>query len=162
MSVIMFDTGQALPLVATRILRPRMSRGAGTEQPRNSSARRPRQWPVREPDSATVRAQSRTNQRRAQAADAFSPRPKSWQRIVRVHEPATEQSSQEQAKAMSSVCPCSVHDVGASSSTNRPQPRADRESSATRTQAVHRICVATALPTEFPVHIYHTAAYDLI
>jgi len=161
-SVIMFDTGQALPLVATRLLRPRMSRGVDAQKPRMSSSKQPRLEPIHDHGLATGRAQSRINQKRARVADAFSPRPKSWQRIVRVHEPATEQSSQEQAKAMSSVCPCSVHDAGASSSTNRPLPQTDRESSATRTQAVHRIWVATALPTEFPVHIHHAAAYDLI
>lgn len=159
---ITFNTGQALPLVATRILHPRMSRGAGTEQPRNSSAQRPRQWPVREPDSATVRSQSRKSPEREQSAVAFCPRPQSRQRIVRVHEPSTDQSGQGQAKAMSSICPCSVRDTGMSASTNRPQPRADRESSSTGLPALHRLCVATAPPTEFPVHIHHAPTYDLI
>lgn len=162
MSVIMFDTGQALPLVPTRILRPRMSRGAGTEQSRNTSAQRPRRWPVREPDSATVRAQSRKSPEREQSAVAFSPRPQSWQRIVRVHEPATDQSGQGQAKAMSSVCPCSVRDAEMSASSNTPQPRADRESSSTRSPALHLLCVAIVPTTEFPVHIHHAPAYDLI
>ena len=158
----MIKAGQALPLVATRILRPRMSRGAGTEQPRNSSAQRPRQWPVREPDSATVRAQSRKSPEREQSAVAFCPRPQSRQRIVRVHESSTDQSGQGQAKAMSSICPCSVRDTGMSASTNRPQPRADQDSSSTRPPALHRLCVATAPTTEFPVHIHHAPAYDLI
>ena len=158
----MIKTGQALPLVATRILRPRMSRGAGTEQPRNSSARRPRQWPVRDPDSATGRAQSRKSPERDQSAVAFCPRPQSRQRIVRVHEPSTDQSGQAQAKAMSSSCPRSVRDSGMSASANRPQPRADRESSSTRPPALHRICVATAPTTEFPVPIHHAPTYDLI
>ena len=159
---ITFKTGQALPLVVTRILRPRMSRGAGTEQPRNSSAQRPRQWPVREPDSATVRAQSRKSPEREQSAVAFCPRAQSWQRIVRVHEPATDQSGQDQANAMSAICPRSLRDGGMSASTSRPQPRADRESSSTRLPALHRLCVATAPPTEFPVHIHHAPTYDLI
>ena len=158
----MIKTGQALPLVATRILRPRMSRGAGTEQPRNSSAQRPRQWPVREPDSATVRAQSRKSPEREQSAVAFCPRPQSWQRIVRVHEPTTDQSGHGQAIAMSWICPCSVRDAGKSASTNRPKTRADRKSSSTRPPALYRLCVATAPPTEFPVHIHHAPAYDLI
>lgn len=158
----MIKTGQALPLVATRILRPRMSRGAGTEQPRNTSALRPRQWPVREPDSATVRAQSRKSPEREQSTVAVCPRPQSWQRTVRVHEPATDQSGQGQAKAMSWICPCSVRDSGVSASTNRPQPRADRGSSSTRPPALHRLCVATAPTTKFPVHIHHAPAYELI
>jgi hypothetical protein len=160
--LIMFKTGQALPLVVTRILRPRMSRGAGTEQPRNSSARLPWQWPVREPDSATVRAQSRKSPEREQSAVAFCPRPQSRQRIVRVHEPATDQSGQGQATAMSSICPCSVRDAEMSASTNRPQPQADRESSSIRPPALHRLCVASSPTTEFPVHIHHAPTYDLI
>jgi hypothetical protein len=160
--LITFNTGQALPLVATRILRPRMSRGAATEQPRNSSAQRPRQWRVCEPDSATVRAQSRTSPEREQSAVAFCPRPQSRQRIVRVHEPSTDQSGQGQAKAMSSICPCSVRDTGMSAYTNRPRSRADRDSSSTRPPALHRLCVATTPPTKFPVHIHHAPAYDLI
>ncbi len=162
MFLIMFKTGQALPLVATRILRPRMSRGAATEQPCNSSALQPRQWPVREPDSATVRAQSRKSPEREQSAVAFSPRPQSWQRIVRVLEPATGQSGQGQAKARSSFCPRSVRDAGTSASSNTPQPRVDRESSSTRSPALHRLCVATAPTMELPVHIHHAPAYDLI
>lgn len=158
----MIKTGQALPLVATRILRPRMSRGAGTEQPRNSSARRPRQWPVRDPDSATGRVQSRKSPERDQSAVAFCPRPQSRQRIVRVHEPATDPSGQDQAKAMSSICPCSVRDTGMSASTNRPQHQADRDLSSTRPPALHRLCVATEPPTEFRVHIHHAPTYDLI
>lgn len=158
----MIKTGQALPLVATRILRPRISRGAATEQPCNSSALRPRQWPVREPDSATVRAQSRKSPEREQSAVAFCPRPQSRQRIVRVHEPSTDQSGQGQAKAMSSFCPRSVRDAGMSASSSTPQPRADRESSSTRSPALHLLCVAIAPTTEFPVHIHHAPAYDLI
>ena len=158
----MIKTGQALPLVATRILRPRMNRGAAAEKPCNSSALRPRQSPVREPDSATVRARSRKSPEREQSAVAFCPRPQSRQRIVRVHEPATDRSGQGQAKAMSSICPRSVRDAVMSASTNRPQPRADRDSSSTRSPALHRLCVATAPPTEFPVHIHHAPTYDLI
>ena len=159
---IMFNSGQALPLVATRILRPRMSRGAGTEQPRNTSAQRPRRWPVREPDSATVRAQSRKSPERKQSAVAFCPRPQSWQRNVRAHELATDPSGQGPAKAMTPICPRSVRDAGMSASSNTPQPRADRDSSSTRPPALHRLCVATAPTTKFPVHIHHAPAYDLI
>ena len=159
---ITFNTGQALPLVATRILRPRMSRGAATEQPCNSSTLRPRQWPVREPGVTIHRAHPRAVHVCEQSAIAFCPRPQSRQRIVRVHETATDQSGQGQAQAMSWHCPCSVRDAGMSASSNTPQPRADRESSSTQSPARHLLCVAIVPTTEFPVHIHHAPAYDLI
>lgn len=158
----MIKTGQALPLVATRILRPRVGRGVSAEQPRNINGSRPRQQPVRDLGLTMHRAHPRVVHVRDQSAIAFCPRLRSWQRNVRVHETATDQSGQGQAKAMSWNCPCSVRDAGMSASTNRPQPRADRESSSTRPSALHRLWVAAAPSTGFPVHIHHAPTYDLI
>lgn len=159
---ITFKTGQALPLVVTRILRPRMSREVDAQQPRMSDGQRPRQEPVRDRELAVGSAQSRRNQKLEQVADAFSPRPQSWPRIVRVRELAAGQKSRDQATVTDVIRPSSVRDAGMSAATNWPQPRTDRKSSAKGTLAVHRLCVSIAPPTEFPVRIQHAPAHDLI
>lgn len=154
--------GQALPLVATRILRSRMTREVDAQQPRMTNARRPRQQPVHDRELGADRAQSRNDRKRGKAADVGSPCPQSRQRIARVQELAAGQNSREQATVTDVIDSCSVRDDRMSASTNRPQPRAGRESSTTPTRAVHRLCVSIAPPIEFPVHIQHAPAYDLI
>lgn len=159
---ITFETGQALPLVVTRILRPRMSREVDAQQPRMTNARRPRQQPVHDRELGANRAQSRKDRKRGKATDVGSPCPQSRQRIVHVQELAAGQNSREQATVTDVIDSCSVRDDRMSASTNRPHPRAGRESSTTPTQAVHRLCVSIAPPTEFPVHIQHAPGYDFI
>jgi hypothetical protein len=159
---ITFKGGQALPLVVTRILRPRMSREVDAQQPRMSAGQRPRQEPVRDRELAPGRAHSRKEQKRGQAADAGSPYPHSRQQIVRVREQAAGQNSRDQATVTDVIRPSSVRDDRMSASTDTPQPRAGRKSSANGTLAVHRLSVSIALPTEFPVRIQHASAYDLI
>lgn len=157
-----FKSTHALLLPGGRIPCPRMSRELDAQLPRLSNGQRPRQEPVHDRGLATGGAQSRNNKNHGQTRNVFNLRPASWQRIVRVHGPATGQNGQGQAIAMSSICPCSVRDAGLSASRNKPQPRTDSESCATRPPVLHRLCVATAAPTEFPVHIQHATAYELI
>lgn len=158
----MIKTGQALPLVATRILRPRMSRGAGTEQPRNSSARRPRQWPVREPDSATGRAQSRKSPEREQSAIAFCPRPQTRQGIVLSRGLTSASTVHEQAVATTSACPRSVHDREKSASVITTVAASVHRLGATMPQPPRHIHLSVSPPTEFPVHIQFIPAYGLV
>ena len=159
---ITFKTGQALPLVVTRILRPRMSREVDAQQPRIRAGQRPRQGPVRDRELAAGKAHSRKDQKRGQAADAGSPYPQSRQQIVRVRELAAGQNSRDQATVTDVIRPSSVRDDRMSATTNWPQPRADRKSSANGTLAVHQLCVSIASLTEFPVRIQHAPAHDLI
>ena len=159
---ITFKTGQALPLVVTRILRPRMSREVDAQQPRIRGSQRPRQGPVRDRELAVGGAQSRRNQKRRQAADAGSPYPQSRQQIVCVRELAAGQNSRDQATVTDVIRPSSVRDAGTSATTNCPQPRADRKLSANGTLTVHRLGVSIAPPTEFLVRIQHAPAHDLI
>ena len=81
MFLIMFKTGQAEPLVLTRIPRPRSSRGERAEQPRSMSSLRPQSRPVRALDSIANGAQTETGRVREQSTttDANS----SQSRIVR-------------------------------------------------------------------------------
>ena len=159
---ITFKTGQALPLVVTRILRPRMSREVDAQQPRIRGSQRPRQGPVRDRELAVGGAQSRRNQKRRQAADAGSPYPQSRQQIVCVRELAAGQNSRDQATVTDVIRPSSVRNAGMSATTNCPQPRADRKLSANETLTVHRLGVSIAPPTEFLVRIQHAPAHDLI
>ncbi len=158
----MIKTGQALPLVATRILRPRMSLGAPTEQPRNSSAQRPRQWPVREPDSATVGAQSRKNPKREQSAVAFCPRPQSRQRIVLSRGVTSAAAIREQAVGAASNCPRSVHDREKSASVITTVAASVHRLGATMPQPPRHIHLSVSPPTEFPVHIQFIPTYGLV
>lgn len=139
-----------------------MSREVDAQQPRISGGQRPRQESVRDRELATARAHSRKDQKRRQAAGEGSPYPQSRQQIVRVRELAAGQNSRDQATVTNVIRPSSVRDAGMSATTNWPQPRADRKSSANGTLAVQRLSVSIALPTEFPVHILHAPAYELI
>ncbi len=159
---ITFKTGQALPLVVTRILRPRMSREVDAQQPRIRGGQRPRQEPVRDRELATGRAHSCKDQKRGRATDTGRPYPQSRQQIVRVRKLAPGQNSRDQATVTDVIRPGSVHDAGMSATTNWPQPRADRKSSVTQTLAVHRLSVSIAPPTEFLVRIQHAPTHDLI
>lgn len=159
---ITFKEGQALPLVATRILRPRTSREVDAQQPRIRGGQRPRQGPVRDRALAPGRAHSRRDQKRGQAADTGSPYPQTRQQIVRVRELAAGQNSRDQATVTDAIRPRSVRDDSMSASPDRPQSRTGRKSSVSQTLAVHRMCVSIAPPTEFSVHILHAPAYELI
>lgn len=132
------------------------------QQPRAGKGPRPRTEPVRDRELATGTAHSRKGRKRGQAADAGSPFPQSRQQIVRVRELSADQNSRDQATVTNVIRPSSVQDDKMSASTDTSQPRAGRKTSVTQTQAVHRLSVSIALPTEFPVRIQYAPAYDLI
>lgn len=162
MFLITFKTGQAVPLVATRILRPRMSRGVSAEQQRNIIGSRPRQQPVREPDLAKHRAHPRVVHVREQSAIAFCPRPQTRQGTVLGHGHASASAIREQAAAAARTQPPSVHDLGRSTSLTAPPTRTFRGSHLATGSSIQRICVSVPPPTEFPVHIHFIPAYGLI
>ena len=153
---------QALPLVATRILRPRMSRGVGAEQPRNIIGSRPRQQPIREPDLAKHRARPRAVHVLDQSAIAFCPRPQTRQVTVFGHGQASASDIREQAAAAARTQPPSVHDLGRSVPSTTLQPRTVHGSQLATARTSQRIRVSASPPTQFPVHIHFTPAYGLI
>lgn len=162
MFLITFNTGQAIPLVATRILRPRMSRGVSAEQSRNIIGSRPRQQPVREPDLAKHRAHPRVVHVREQSAIAFCPRPQTRQGTVLGHGHASASAIREQAAAAARTQPPSVHDLGKSTSSTAPPTRTFRGSHLATGSSIQRIRVSVPPPTQFPVHIHFIPAYGLI
>ena len=159
---IVFNTGQALPLVATRILRPRMSRGVSAEQPRNIIGSRPRQQPVREPDVAKHRAHPRVVHVREQSPIAFCPRPQTQQGTVLGHGQASASAIREQAVAAARPQPPSVHDLCGSRSATAPLTRTFHGSQLAMAFPRQRIRVSVPPPTQFPVHIQFIPAYGLI
>ena len=159
---ITFNIGQALPLVVTRILRPRMSRAVSAEQPRNIIGSRPRQQPVREPDLAKHRAHPRVVHVREQSAIAFCPRPLTRQGAVLGHGQASASAIREQAVAAARPQPPSVHDLGGSTSSTAPLTRTFQGSQLAMAFPRQRIRVSVPPPPQFPVHIQFILAYGLI
>ena len=162
MFLITFSTGQALPLVATRLLRPRMSRGVSAEQPRNIIGSRPGQQPVREPDLAKHRAHPRAVHVREQSAIAFCPRPQTRQGTVPGHGQASASAIREQASATAITQPSSVHDLARSVPSTTPKPRTIHYSRLAMACPRQRIHVSVSPPTQFPVHIHFIPAYGLV
>ena len=75
MLLIMFKTGHALPLVVTRILRPRSSRGESADCPREVCGLWPRTRQTRDLDSGGDRPRTGTFRVHELSVSAFSPRP---------------------------------------------------------------------------------------
>lgn len=162
MFLITFNTGQALPLVATRILRPRMSRGVSAEQPRNIIGSRPRQQPVRRQDLTMPRAHPRVVHVREQPAIAVCPRPQSRQETVLGHGHASASAICEQAAATAITQPPSVHALGRSVPSTTPKPRTVHDSRLAMACPRQRIRVSVLPPTQFPFHIHFSPAYGLV
>ena len=162
MFLIMIKTGQALPLVATRILRPRMSRGVSAEQPRNINGARPRQQPIRELGLTMRRAHPRIVHVREQSAIAFCPRPQTRQGTVRGHGHASASAIHEQAAASARTRPSTVHELGRFMSSTAPLTRTVHDSRLATARPRQRIRVSVSPPTRFPVHIHFIPAYGLV
>lgn len=88
----MFKTGQAEPLVLTRIPRPRSSRGERAEQPRKISNLRPQSWSVRAFDSAENKALPQIVRVREQSATTSA----NSSRTRIVHDPRQAKNSSGQ------------------------------------------------------------------
>lgn len=159
---ITFNKGQALPLVATRILRPRMSRGLSAGQPRNIIGSRPLQQPVREPNLAKHRAHPRAVHVREQPAIAFCPRPQTRQGTVLGQGQAAASAIREQAAAAAGTQLPSVHDLGRSTSSTAPPTRTFHCSHLAMACPRQRIRVSVSPPSAFPLHIHFIIAYGLI
>lgn len=162
MFLITLNTGQALPLVATRILRPRMNRGVSAEQPRHIIGSRSRQQPVREPDLAKHRAHPRVFHVREQSAIASCPRPQTRQGTVLGHGQASASANREQAAAAARTQLPSVHDLGRSTSSTAPPTRTFHGLHLATGSLTRRIRVSVPPPTQFPVHIHFIPAYGLV
>jgi hypothetical protein len=160
--LIMFNTGQALPLRERRTWCPRMSRGGHAEYPRKINRSWTWHWPVHGLDSAGDRTRTGTFRVREQSASAFSPRQQSWPRTIHVHAQATASIVREQATVADANCPQTVRSRDQSTSAN--WSRRDLSATVDRQRIDPRRCIAVSiLPSiNFPVHVRIIPAHVLI
>jgi hypothetical protein len=125
--LIMFNTGQALPLRERRTWCPRMGRGGHAACPRKINRSWTWHWPVHGLDSAEDRTRTGTFRVREQSVSAFSPRQQSWPRTIHVHAQATASIVCEQATATGVNCPQTVRSRDQSTSANWSRTRFVRD-----------------------------------
>ena len=160
--VIMFKTGHALPLVDTRFLRPRSSRGESADCPREVCGSWPQTRQIRDLDSGGDRPRTGTFRVHELSVSAFSPRKQARPRTGRVLGNAAASTVRESAVAANSNCPQTVRSRELSTSTNWSRTHSVRERGPAKNCPHHRIAVSILPPINFPVCIQTIPAYDLI
>jgi hypothetical protein len=160
--VIMFKTGHALPLVGTRFLRPRSSRGESAEQPREVCGSWPRARKIRDLDSVGHRPCPQTIRVREQSVSAFSPRPQSRPQAIHVLNHASASTVHEQAADMTAHSSQAVHRPEPAASADSPRTRIVRVCGLAKSCPGRRVVVSILPPINFPVHIQIIPAYVLI
>lgn len=158
----MFKTGHALPLVGTRFLRPRSSRGESAEQPREVCGSWPQARIIREPDSAAIRTPAQPVHVHEQSMSAFSPRPQSRPRSICELDHAWASTVREPAAATGLNCPQTVRRLELCAAANSPCPRAVRKREPVKNYPSHCIAVSILPPINFPVHVRIIPAHVLI
>lgn len=162
MFLIMFKTGHALPLVSTRFLRPRSSRGESAEQPREGCGSWPQARIIRELDSAAIRTPAQPVPAREQSMSAFSPRSQSRPRSICELDHAWASTVREPAAATGLNCPPTVRRLELCAAANSPCPETVRERGPAKSGPRHCIAVSILPPINFPVRILITLAYVLV
>jgi hypothetical protein len=160
--LIMFKTGQALPLVFTRILRPRSSRGEGAGEPREVCRSWPRTRQIHGPDSARNRMWTQTVRVHGQSVSAFRPRPQSRPQTIRIVDYAPASTVRKPAVAADLHCPQTVRSLERSTSAHSSCPRTVREPRLAENYHRRRIVVSISPPINSPVCIQLIPAYVLI
>ena len=162
MFLIMFNTGQALPLRQRRTWCPRMSRGEHAERPRNINYSWTWHWPVHGLDSAGNRARTRTFHVREQSATAFSPRQQSCPRTIHVQAQATASIVREQATATGVDCPQKIRSRNQSTSANWSRTRFVHDRGPAKNHPLRYIAVSILPPIHFQIHVQIIPAHVLI
>ena len=123
MFLIVFRTGHACPLVFTRFLCPRTSRGQSPERPRKMLHGQPQTWQVRGHSQSADRQRTRAIPVHGTTMSPFS----LWPIIVHVHgcgfDHANSKAVHATALAMDADCPHSGHGLEQSMSKASPQTR---------------------------------------
>ena len=162
MFLIMFKTGHALPLVDTRFLRPRSSRGESADCPREVGGTWPRTRQIRDLDSAGDRTRTGTFRVHELSVSAFSPRPQSRPRSIHVHAQATASIVRGQAAAVDADCPQTVHSRELSTSANSSRPQSVREHGLAKSCPHRCIAVSISPPIHFLIHVRIIPSHGLI
>jgi hypothetical protein len=160
--LIMFKTGHALPLVDTRFLRPRSSRGESADCPREVCGSWPRTRQIRDLDSGGDRPRTATIRVPELSVSAFSPRPQSRPRTIHVRAQATALIVREQAAAMDADCPQTVRSRELSTTANWSSSQSVHEHRLAKN--CPRSCIAVSIfpPIHFPVYVRIIPSHDLI
>jgi hypothetical protein len=160
--LIMFKTGHALPLVVTRILRPRIGRGGHAEFPRNVSHSRTWQQPIHGLDSAGNSPRAKAFHVREQSESAFNPSQQSWPRTIHVRARATALIVREQAAAADAKCPQTVRsrDLSIYAEQSRTQPV--RKHGLAKSCPRHCIAVSVSPPVQFAIRVQIIPSHVLI
>ena len=162
MFLIMFNTGQALPLRERRTWCPRMSRGRHAEFPRKINHSWTWHWPVHGLDSAVDRTRTGTFRVRKQSVSAFSPRRESWPRTIHVRAQAMASIVREQATATDVACPQKVRSREQSTSANRSRTRFVRDLGPAKNYPPRYIAVSIMPATSFLIPVRIIPAHVLI
>ena len=160
--VIMFKAGHALPLVDTRLLRPRSSRDESADCPREVCGSWPRTRQIRDLDSGGDRPRTETFRVHELSVSAFSPRQQPWPRTIHVHAQATALIVPGQATAVDAECPQTVRSLELSTTANWSRPQSVRERGLAK--SCPRRCVAVSIlpPIHFPIHVRIIPSNDFI
>ena len=151
--VIMFKTGHALPLVGTRFLRPRSSRGESADCPREVCGSWPRTRQIRDLDSVEDRTRTETFPVHELSVSAFSPRQQSRPRTIHVRAQATASIVRGQAAAVDAECPQSVRSREQSTAANSSRTPTVRESGLAKSYQRRCIAVSVSPSVHFLVHV---------
>jgi hypothetical protein len=160
--LIIVNKGQALPLVFTRFLCPRSSRGEPAERTRDMNRSRPQPRKFRERELIQNRPQSRLIHVREQSMSAFNPPPQSRPQTVRIPECIVSSTGRDQALAMDTDCPQPVRSLELSAAANSSRTRTFRKRGLEKNCPSRSILVSIWLPTSFPVRIRIIPSYDHI
>ena len=162
MFLIMFKTGHALPLVDTRFLRPRSSRGESADCPREVCGSWPRTRQIRDLDSGGDRPRTGTFRVHELSVSAFSPRPQPRPRSIHVQALATPSIVRGQATAVDAECPQTVRSREQSTSAGWSRPQFVREHGPAKSCPRRCIAVSTLPPIHFLIHVRIIPSNDLI
>jgi len=158
----MFNTGQAEPLVCTRIQRPRSSRGQYADQPRDMNRSRPQTRRFREREQAGDRSQTRLIHVPEQSANTAGLRKQTRERSAHSRDQATVSTGRDQAAVASTDCPQTVRSLAVATTAISPLTNIGREPRLAEHFPSRRIVVSIFPLVSFPVRIRIIPAYDLI
>jgi len=159
---IIFKTGQAEPLVRTRIQRPRSSRGASAEQAGDMNRLRPQTRLFHGREQAQGRTRTHLILVCEQSANAITPRAQTRQQTVRFRDQATASTGCDQEPTADTNCPQTVRNLALSTSPISPLSEVVNELRLAKKNPCRRIVVSIFPPISFPVRIRILPVYDLI
>jgi hypothetical protein len=157
-----FNTGQALPLVFTRFLCPRISRGEYPKRPRDIDRARPRTPQIRDQEQSQITMQAHTIHVRDQFMSALSPYPQSRPQTGRIREQIAVSPVRRQTLVTDTHCPQTVHGPRLATSANSSRTGIVRETRSEGNCPRQHILVSIWSPSRFQVRIRIIPSYVLI